>query len=435
MRTQSAQLLSADDGGPMEIVTDIQLDPRNYRRHSKENKELIKKSLTECGAGRSILMDNKGQLIAGNGVFEQAKKLNIPTKIVQTDGSELVVVQRTDLAPEDIKRKKLAIMDNSASDSSEFDVALLVEDFSVEQVKELGVKNPKLDVEKEREIVEDVVPVAAEHRVKTGDIWQLGRHRLICADSTDPNNIKILMNGEKADLLLTDPPYNVNVEGANGKKIANDSMDSAAFAEFIKKAMVAAASQLKPGGCFYIWHADTESIAFRQGCNGAGLSVRQCLIWNKNIAVISRQDYNWKHEPCLYGWKEGAAHYFAKDFTQTTVQEPVEPKDIAKMTKDEMRALLEQIYAQPTTVIDADKPSRNEDHPTMKPLKLIARLIRNSSKKDEKVLDTFGGSGSTLIACEQMDRSCYTCELDPAYCDVIVARWEKFTGREAVLCK
>lgn len=152
MRTQSAQLLSADDGGPMEIVTDIQLDPRNYRRHSKENKELIKKSLTECGAGRSILMDNKGQLIAGNGVFEQAKKLNIPTKIVQTDGSELVVVQRTDLAPEDIKRKKLAIMDNSASDSSEFDVALLVEDFSVEQVKELGVKNPKLDVEKEREI-------------------------------------------------------------------------------------------------------------------------------------------------------------------------------------------------------------------------------------------------------------------------------------------
>ncbi|MBR2392740.1 MAG: hypothetical protein IKA93_04135, partial [Elusimicrobiaceae bacterium] len=189
----------------MEIVTDIQLDPRNYRRHSKENKELIKKSLTECGAGRSILMDNKGQLIAGNGVFEQAKKLNIPTKIVQTDGSELVVVQRTDLAPEDIKRKKLAIMDNSASDSSEFDVVLLVEDFSIEQVKELGVKNPKLEVEQEREIVEDVVPVETEHRVKPGDIWQLGRHRLICADSTDPNNIKILMNGEKADLLLTDP--------------------------------------------------------------------------------------------------------------------------------------------------------------------------------------------------------------------------------------
>ena len=243
------------------------------------------------------------------------------------------------------------------------------------------------------------------------------------------------MAGEKADLLLTDPPYNVNVEGANGKKIANDSMEESKFAEFLKKAMLAAADSLKVGGCFYIWHADTESVAFRLACSGAGLTVKQNLIWNKNIAVISRQDYNWKHEPCLYGWKEGAAHYFCQDFTQTTVQDELPAIDLAKMTKDEMKALLERIIAQASTVINEDKPNRNEDHPTMKPIKLIARLIRNSSKLDEKVLDPFGGSGSTLIACEQMERSYYTCELDPNYCDVIVTRWEKFTGRKAELCK
>lgn len=419
----------------MEIVTDIQLDPRNYRIHSKENKELIKKSLTECGAGRSVLVDKEGKLIAGNGVFEQAKALKIPTKIVQTDGNTLVVVQRTDLATADKKRQRLAVLDNSASDLSAFNYEKIRKDFPIEEIKELGVKDPKVKVEQEREIKEDIVPVLTEPRVKPGDIWVLGRHRLICADSTDPANIKLLMAGEKADLLLTDPPYNVNVEGANGKKIANDSMEESKFAEFLKKAMLAAADSLKVGGCFYIWHADTESVAFRLACSGAGLTVKQNLIWNKNIAVISRQDYNWKHEPCLYGWKEGAAHYFCQDFTQTTVQDELPAIDLAKMTKDEMKALLERIIAQASTVINEDKPNRNEDHPTMKPIKLIAWLIRNSSKLDEKVLDPFGGLGSTLIACEQMERSCYTCELDPNYCDVIVTRWEKFTGRKAELCK
>lgn len=419
----------------MEITTNIQLDPRNYRVHSKENKELIKQSLTECGAGRSVLIDKEGKLIAGNGVFEQAQKLKIPTQIVPTDGTKLIVVQRTDLATADQKRKKLAVFDNSASDSSEFNYEKIREDFKVEEIKELGVKDPKLKVEQEREIKEDVVPVLTTPRVHVGDIWTLGRHRLICGDSTDEKTIKRLMAGVQADLLLTDPPYNVNVEGSNGKKIANDSMEESKFAEFLKKAMLAAASSLKSGGCFYIWHADTESIAFRQACNGAGLTVKQNLIWNKNIAVISRQDYNWKHEPCLYGWKEGAAHYFCEDFTQTTIQDELPQIDLAKMTKDEMKALLERIIAQASTVINEDKPARNEEHPTMKPIKLIARLIRNSSKQDEKVLDPFGGSGSTLIACEQMERSCYTCELDPAYCDVIVTRWEKFTGRKAELCK
>lgn len=418
----------------MQIVdtSRIKLDPKNYRRHNKKNKELIAKSLTECGAGRSVLIDKEGALIAGNGVYEQAKKLNIPTKIIETDGSELIVVQRKDLSTKDIKRKKLAVMDNSASDSSDFDLEVMKTDFTVEEIKSMGVQDPSLEIEQEKEIEEVSIPIATDPRTQPGDIWQLGKHRLICGDSTKPETLKRLMGDTLADLLLTDPPYNVDYEGSNGKKIKNDKMSPEQFAAFLQEAFNTAAGQLKAGGSFYIWHADTEYIAFRLACRGAGLSVRQCLIWNKNIAVISRQDYNWKHEPCLYGWKEGAAHYFAKDFTQTTVQEPVEPKDIAKMTKDEMRALLEQLLSQPSTVIDADNPTRNEDHPTMKPLKLIARLIRNSSKKDEKVLDTFGGSGATLIACEQMDRSCYTCELDPVYCDVILTRWESLTGKKAV---
>jgi site-specific DNA-methyltransferase (adenine-specific) len=235
-------------------------------------------------------------------------------------------------------------------------------------------------------------------------------------------------------MWLTDPPYNVDYEGSDGQKIQNDNMGDTQFRAFLKSAFTAAIAAMRPGAAFYIWHADFEGFNFRGACRDAGLQVRQCLIWVKNSLVLGRQDYQWRHEPCLYGWKDGAAHYFIDNRAQTTVIEDYVP-DFGKMKKEEMKALLEEIYSDriSTTVIYEDKPKANDLHPTMKPIKLLARLIRNSSKPDDIVLDTFGGSGSTLMACEQLGRTCYTCELDPKYVDVIIQRWEEFTGKKAVL--
>ena len=211
-------------------------------------------------------------------------------------------------------------------------------------------------------------------------------------------------------------------------------MEDAAFRKFLVAAFENAVYSLKPGGAFHIWHADSEGYNFRSACREAGMRVRQCLIWVKNSMVMGRQDYQWKHEPCLYGWKDGAAHYFVDDRTQTTV---IEDKgiDLKKLKKEEMLALLQEIYSDKvsTTVIHEDKPLRNDEHPTMKPIKLLARQVRNSSRPGELVLDLFGGSGSTLITCEQLGRICYTMELDERYCDVIVKRYLKFTGKDDVV--
>lgn len=217
-------------------------------------------------------------------------------------------------------------------------------------------------------------------------------------------------------------------------KIANDNMESAAFGKFLTDAFTTAMQFLKNGAAFYIWFASREHINFENALRNANLKVRQELIWNKTSLVLSRQDYQWKHEPCLYGWKDGAGHYFVNDRTQTTVIE--DKVDINKMSKDELKNLLKEIYASrqtvPTTVIDCEKPTANKEHPTMKPVKLFGQLMRNSSKRGDKVLDTFGGSGTTLICAEQLGRKAYLMELDPHYCDVIIARWEKLTGKKAV---
>ena len=236
-------------------------------------------------------------------------------------------------------------------------------------------------------------------------------------------------------MLLTDPPYNVDYEGKTKDKlkIENDKKDDASFFEFLSDAFENAAEALKPGGVWYIFHADSEGENFRHAARENLGKVRQCLVWNKNSIVMGRQDYQWKHEPCLYGWKDGAVHYFIDDRTQATVYED-KGIDFKKLKKDEAIKLLQEIFSdkQSTTVINEDKPQRNEEHPTMKPIKLIARLIRNSTRPGESVLDPFGGSGSTLIACEQLGRVCYTIELDPRYCDVIIDRWEKLTGQKAI---
>ena len=237
----------------------------------------------------------------------------------------------------------------------------------------------------------------------------------------------------KADMVMTDPPYNVNVSNSDGLKIENDNMSSAAFSEFINKAFANLSDALKPGGPFYIWYGDSEDVAFRTAATNNGLSIRQCLIWVKNSFNLGRQDYQWRHEPCLYGWKEGDGHYFVYDRTQDTVIEQ-KPIEFDNLTPVEAVKLLKKIYDKnlPMTVLKENKPVKNDLHPTMKPLALVGKLINNSSKKGETVLDLFGGSGSTLIACEQLGRKCRMMEYDPHYVDAIIERWEKMTGKKAV---
>ncbi len=279
----------------------------------------------------------------------------------------------------------------------------------------------------------DEVPEYVETRCKVGDVWLMGPHRLMCGDSTITGDVTTLMGGEKADLLVTDPPYNVDYEGSNGLKIANDKQGDSQFFDFLKKAFTNANSALRSGAAFYIWHADSEGFRFRGAAEAAGWKVRQCIIWNKNSFVMGRQDYHWKHEPCLYGWTTGNSHYFVDDRSQSTVFEDA-GLDVHKMKKAELEELVKKMLGDrvSTTVINEDKPARNAEHPTMKPVRLLARLIRNSSRAEDTVLDLFGGSGSTLIACQQLNRRCLTMELDPHYCDVILTRWERLTGNTAV---
>lgn len=251
------------------------------------------------------------------------------------------------------------------------------------------------------EIVEDEIPeLPEEPSSKYGEIYQLGNHRLMCGDSTQKDDVMRLMNNQDADMLLTDPPYNVDYEGAVGK-IQNDNMQNNEFKAFLINAFKMADKVLKAGATFYIWHADSEGYNFRGACVEIGWKIRQCLIWNKSSLVMGRQDYHWKHEPCLYGWKDGASHNWYSDRSQTTV-------------------------------LEFDRPSKNDLHPTMKPLNLMGYQIQNNTKELDVVLDLFGGSGSTLMACEQLNRCCYMSELDPKFVDVIIERWENFTGEKAV---
>lgn len=258
----------------------------------------------------------------------------------------------------------------------------------------------------------------------------------MCGDSTDEVDVETLMGGELAQLIVTDPPYNVDYEGTAGK-IANDNMDGAAFYSFLRKAFTNACRNAKAGAGIYVWHADGESRNFRQAFCDAGFDLKQCLIWVKNGLVLGRQDYQWRHEPCLYGWKPGAAHYFIDDRTNDTVIDDTERPNLKSMKKEQLlefaENILEKMDRTPQSVIYCDKPLRNAEHPTMKPLKLIGKLVHNSSQKGWAVLDLFGGSGSTLMSCEALGRRCYTMEYDPRFVDVIIKRWEQATGREAEL--
>lgn len=391
---------------------EIKFDTKNYRTHDDKNKKLILKSLKKCGAGRSILIDKQGEIIAGNGVYEQAKNLNIPVKIIETDGSELIAIKRTDLDTESKKRKELALADNSTSDNVTWDLSNLKADFDLSELPEWGLEG-LVEVEQlDPEITEDEVPSneQVETRVKRGDIWQLGEHRLMCGDSTVITDVEKLMNGEKADLLFTDPPYNVNIEQKKKKilhcneynKIENDNLPMDEFKEFLSDVFKNAYVSLKETASYYVFSCQggDQEMMMMMMMRESGIPCRHQIIWVKDAPVFSmgRLDYDYKHEPILYGWVK--KHEFYRKGEQD--------KSVWNFAR-----------------------TANKLHPTMKPVELVGNALKNSTKQEDLVLDLFGGSGSTLIACEQLKRKCRIMELDTHYCDVIITRWEKLTGKKA----
>lgn len=307
-----------------------------------------------------------------------------------------------DLTPEQIKAFRLA--DNKVAEAAEWDMELLNEE--LDGIIDIDMSDFNFgditDSPSSEDVVEDDgenIELPSEPKTRLGDIWMIGRHKLMCGDATSEDVLKRLMGWDKADMYLTDPPYNVAYEGKTEDKltIQNDSMEDSAFYQFLVDSFVAADSVMNEGAAFYVWHADSEGYNFRGACRAVEWELRECLIWNKNTMVLGRQDYQWKHEPCLYGWKGGAAHNWYSDRKQTTV-------------------------------IDMNKPNRNAEHPTMKPVQLFAYLMENSSKPGDIILDSFCGSGTTLIACEQMGRVARVLELDPKYCDVIIERYINLVG-------
>ena len=384
-------------------ISNIKPYENNPRKLSEQAIEKVAMSLKEYGFRQPIVVDKDMVIVAGHTRFRASKKLGlkqVPISIIDNLSEEQINAYR--------------IADNRTAEESEWDNELLKM-----EIKELEAKDFKLDLlgfnedqlndmlfeEKQGLTDEDEVPEAPEEPIsKLGDIWKLGKHKLICGDSTKLETYEKLCGETKVDLYLTDPPYNVSYEGKTKDKltIQNDKQTDDEFIQFLSQAFVSADSVLKMGGSFYIWHSDSEGLNFRLACIEAKWKLRQTLIWSKNSMVMGRQDYHWQHEPCLYGWKEGSSHSWYSDRKQTTI-------------------------------IKYDRPTKSKLHPTMKPVGLMEYLVKNSSKQEDIILDSFLGSGSTLIACEKQSRICYGVELDPKYCDVIVKRWENFTGKKAEL--
>ena len=413
----------------------------NAKQHPREQIDQIKKSIEEFGMDDPIGIWHD-EIVEGHGRLIACQELGY---------EEIPIIRLDHLTDEE--RRAYTLAHNKLTMNSDFDIDILNDELMSFETIDMGAFGFDIsqNLDDLDDLVEDEPPEAPEEpKSKPGEIYQLGNHRLMCGDSTNRKDVEALMDGEVADLVVTDPPYNVNYGDKadmlnkylndngvrNTNHIQNDNMSSVQFIEFLKAAFANMKEALKPGGAFYIFHASSTLWEFEEALKANEIQTRQQLIWNKNSLVLGRQDYQWKHEPCLYGWKDGAGHYFIDRRTETTTIEDT-PPDLNKMTKEQMKKMLEEIFSEaiPKTVIDENRPNKNEEHPTMKPTKLIARLVRNSSRKDELVLDLFGGSGSTLIACEQLGRKCYSMEFDPVFVDVIVNRWENFTGQKAVKIK
>lgn len=382
-----------------------------YENNPRNNDTAVNKvadSIKEFGFKVPIIVDKDSVIIAGHTRYKAAKKLGL---------KEVPVIRAEDLTPEQVKAFR--IMDNKSSELATWDYetllqeieALKLDDYNLEftgfELNEIETMinkyNPQEVQEDNSFDIEGQLESIEEPKTKKGDIWLLGNHRLLCGDSTIKEDVEKLMNGQKAKMVFTDPPYNVAYEGGTEERltIQNDNMSNDEFYNFLLKVFTNYFDLMEEGAPIYVCHADSEGENFRRAYREAGLKLAECIIWVKNTFVMGRQDYHWRHEPILYGWKEGKAHYFVDDRTQDTVWE-------------------------------IPKPQRNGEHPTMKPLALCVKAIKNSCKPKELVVDLFGGSGSTLVAAAEVERICYTMELDEKYCDVIVLRYINKYGPEEV---
>lgn len=422
-------------------------DDKNLNKHTEFGSSLLEKSVTKFGLGRSILLDKNNRIIAGNGITETAGANGLEDVIiVETTGDKLVAVKRTDIDLDSREGRELALADNATANANlAWDVPnmeAVAAEFSIDP-QEWGVSEFAPPEEPDKELSEDGFNPPDKGDIKTkikpGDIYEIRKgdicHRLMCGDSTKIADVFQLMNGKQADCIITDPPYNVDYAGKNEllnktdrgnriqKDIENDKMTPAEFKAFLDQVYSRLIESSRAGTSIYVFHAAREVLAFLTAFIEAGFLYKQQLIWVKNNIVIGRQDYQWQHEPILYGWKDGGPHFFINDRTQRTVME--DKIDFDSMNKKELLAYIKELQNDndyPSTVIHEDKPLVNAEHPTMKPVKLVGRLMRNSTKVGDLVLDAFLGSGTTMVAAHQLERNCYGMELTPEYCQVILDR-------------
>jgi site-specific DNA-methyltransferase (adenine-specific) len=377
---------------------------KNARTHSPEQIAQVAASIKEFGFTNPILIDEQSGIIAGHGRVLAAAKLSM---------DEVPTITLSGLS--EAQKRAYIIADNKLALNAGWDEAMLAVEFAELEAMDYDLTLTGFSLDEIADLTpeeippgltdEDAVPEVPVTPVSVlGDVWLLGKHRVMCGDSTSIDAVETLMGGGLADQLITDPPYNVKYTGKtkDALKIQNDNMGDDQFRQFLRDAFVTADAVMKPGAVFYIWHADSEGYNFRGAVHDTGWKVRQCLIWKKQTLVMGRQDYHWKHEPCLYGWKDGAGHLWATDRKQTTI-------------------------------LEFDRPSRSGEHPTMKPVALFEYQMLNNTKGADVVLDLFGGSGTTAIAAEKNGRISRLMELDPKYVDVIVKRWQEFTGKSATL--
>lgn len=423
-------------------IDEVKPNPKNPNQHPPEQIKMLSMIIERQGWRAPITVSTRsGYIVKGHGRLLAAKAIEATEVPIDYQNYESEEQEIADLIADNrlselsqIDNEMLAELFAEIKLDPDFDITLtgFTEEEYMELLQDLGEDELLMD------IAEDEVPELDEVSdpiTYPGDVWELGEHRLVCGDSTKDKSYFLLFpdKDEQANLIITDPPYNVNYEGAAGK-IMNDNMSSNSFYYFLRDAFDQMIQDLVPGGSIYVFHADSEGRNFRNAFEDAGFLMKQCLVWVKNALVLGRQDYQWIHEPCLYGWKPGEAHYFVNDRSQTTVFQE-EPVDFTKMKKEELLKFIQEHLIKddiPTTVIYEDKPKKNDMHPTMKPVKLLSRLMINSSRKGWIVLDPFGGSGSTLIAAELTGRKARLIEMDPRYADVIVKRYVMTTGKNDI---
>lgn len=424
------------NGGKMQIekkqVADLKAaayNPRKDLQPGDPEYEKLKRSIQEFGYVEPVIWNKRtGNVVGGH------QRLKVLKDLGHTEVDCVVV----DL--DENKEKALNIALNKISGEWDTDLlANLLRDldgqgyditftgFDMAEAQELFGSGSMENVQEDNFDAESAAEEITEPKTKFGDLWLLGRHRLLCGNSTDEADVARVLDGKPADIMVTDPPYNVDYGSTlngNDRNIANDNLSDDEFYQFLLAFYKAAGANLKKGASVYVFHSTKETVNFINAMVSAGLKYAQTLVWYKNHFTLGRQDYQWIHEPILYGWKEGAGHYFIDDRTLPTIFEDFR-QNPTKYTKAELLDLLNKILDIPTTVVKDKKPARSVEHPTMKPITLCAKLIYNSSHENDTVLEPFGGSGSTLIAAEQLNRRCCAIELEPKYCDVIVKRYKE----------